>query len=67
MKGTLVNNYIIINTSLPMEEISTQQNSKTQQMQNIDTTKPNKKTLDFIRQFARIYFPVANTQGLVLN
>ncbi len=52
---------------MPMEEISTQQNPKTQQMQDIDNTKPNKKTIDFIRQFARIYFPVANMQGLVLN
>lgn len=50
-----------------MDEISTHQTSKTEQMQNVDTTKPNVKTLDFIRQFARIYFPVASMPGLVLN
>lgn len=50
-----------------MEETSTQQTSKTDQMQHIKNAKPSKKTIDFIRQFARIYFPVDNMHGLILN
>ena len=28
---------------------------------------PRKQTLDFLRQFARVYKPVSNMPGLVLN
>lgn len=51
----------------PMDETSTQLTQSSEQMQKEEQKAPSKKTLDFLRNFARVYFPVANMQGLVLN
>lgn len=54
---------------MPMDENSTQTLSPTSSSSAPASSipGPKEKTLDFIRQFARIYTPVGTMPGIVLN
>lgn len=50
-----------------MNETSTQPQTQMLDSKERQTSGVSQRTLDFIRQFARVYMPVAEMPGLVLN
>lgn len=54
---------------MPMKNISTQANPSTVSQKETKGIKPGNLTLDFLRQFARVYHAprIAGVPGLILN
>lgn len=50
-----------------MDNISTQQKPQNIKMRKAINKAPAQHTINFIRQFARVYMPVSGMPGLVLN